>query len=28
VPSLDLVAVHFAKSSSYRHEAFLKRLFE
>ena len=26
VPSLDLVAVHFAKSSSYRHEAFLKRL--
>jgi CubicO group peptidase (beta-lactamase class C family) len=28
VPSLDLVAVHFAKSSSYRHEAFLKRVFE
>src|SRR5579862_877145 len=27
VPSLDFVAVHFAKSSSYRHEAFLKRLF-
>lgn len=27
VPSLDLVAVHFAKSTSYRHEAFLKRLF-
>jgi CubicO group peptidase (beta-lactamase class C family) len=27
VPSLDVVAVHFAKSSSYRHEAFLKRLF-
>jgi CubicO group peptidase (beta-lactamase class C family) len=27
VPSLHVVAVHFAKSSSYRHEAFLKRLF-
>lgn len=27
VPSLDVVAVHFAKSSSYRHETFLKRLF-
>lgn len=27
VPSLDLVAVHFSKSSSYRHENFLKRLF-
>ena len=27
VPSLGVVAVHFAKSSSYRHEAFLKRLF-
>lgn len=27
VPSLGLVAVHFAKSTSYRHEAFLKRLF-
>jgi CubicO group peptidase (beta-lactamase class C family) len=28
VPSLDLAIVHFGKSSSYRHEAFLKRLFE
>lgn len=27
VPSLDVVVVHFAKSSSNRHEAFLKRLF-
>jgi len=27
VPSLDLAIVHFAKSSSYRHDAFLKRLF-
>jgi CubicO group peptidase (beta-lactamase class C family) len=27
VPSLGVVAVHFANSSSYRHEAFLKRLF-
>jgi CubicO group peptidase (beta-lactamase class C family) len=27
VPSLDVAAVHFSKSSSYRHEAFLKRLF-
>lgn len=27
VPSLDLVVVHFGKSSSYRHETFLKRLF-
>jgi CubicO group peptidase (beta-lactamase class C family) len=26
-PSLELVAIHFGKSSSYRHEAFLKRLF-
>ena len=26
VPAYDLVVVHFAKSSSYRHEAFLKRL--
>lgn len=26
-PSLGIVTVHFAKSSSYRHEAFLKRLF-
>lgn len=27
LPSLDLAIVHFGKSSSYRHEAFLKRLF-
>jgi CubicO group peptidase (beta-lactamase class C family) len=27
VPSLDAVIVHFGKSSSYRHEAFLKRIF-
>lgn len=27
VPSLDLVVVRFGKSSSYRHETFLKRLF-
>jgi CubicO group peptidase (beta-lactamase class C family) len=27
VPSQDVVVVHFAKSSSYRHETFLKRLF-
>jgi len=27
VPSLDLCVVHFGKSSSYRHDAFLKRLF-
>jgi CubicO group peptidase (beta-lactamase class C family) len=27
VPSLELAIVHFGKSSSYRHEAFLKRLF-
>jgi CubicO group peptidase (beta-lactamase class C family) len=27
VPSLDLAVVHFGKSPSYRHEAFLKRLF-
>ncbi len=27
VPSLDLAVVHFGKSGSYRHEAFLKRLF-
>ncbi len=27
VPSLGLAAVHFGKSSSYRHDAFLKRLF-
>jgi CubicO group peptidase (beta-lactamase class C family) len=27
VPSHDVVVVHFAKSSSYRHETFLKRLF-
>ncbi len=26
-PSLDLIVVHFGKSSSYRHEAFLKRIF-
>jgi CubicO group peptidase (beta-lactamase class C family) len=28
VPSLDIAAVHFGRSSSYRHEAFLKRLFK
>jgi CubicO group peptidase (beta-lactamase class C family) len=28
VPSLELVAVHFGKSPSYKHEAFLKRLLE
>lgn len=27
VPSLDVVAVHFGKSASYKHEALLKRLF-
>jgi CubicO group peptidase (beta-lactamase class C family) len=27
VPTLDLVVVRFGKSSSYRHDAFLKRLF-
>src|SRR5580700_1849100 len=27
VPSLDLAIVHFGKSSSYRHETFLKRIF-
>jgi CubicO group peptidase (beta-lactamase class C family) len=27
VPSLDLAIVHFGRSSSYRHEAFTKRLF-
>lgn len=27
VPSLDVRVVHFGKSSSYRHDAFLKRLF-
>jgi CubicO group peptidase (beta-lactamase class C family) len=27
VPSLDLAIVHFGRSSSYRHEAFMKRLF-
>ncbi|HZY99744.1 MAG TPA: serine hydrolase [Candidatus Baltobacteraceae bacterium] len=27
VPSLDLVAVHFGKSASYKHDAMLKRLF-
>ncbi|HVN68680.1 MAG TPA: serine hydrolase [Candidatus Binatia bacterium] len=27
VPSLDLTIVHFGKSSSYKHEAFLKRCF-
>lgn len=26
-PACDLVVVHFSKSSSYRHEIFLKRLF-
>ena len=26
IPSLDLVAVHFGKSASYKHDAFLKRL--
>jgi CubicO group peptidase (beta-lactamase class C family) len=26
VPSIDLVAVHFGKSASYKHEAFVKRL--
>ena len=28
VPSLDLCVVHLGKSSSYRHDAFLKRLFQ
>ncbi len=27
VPSLELVAVHFGKSTSYKHETLLKRLF-
>lgn len=27
VPSLDLAVVHFGKSASYRHDAFLRRLF-
>lgn len=27
VPSLNVVAVHFGKSASYKHEALLKRLF-
>ena len=27
VPSLDVTALHFGRSNSYRHEAFLKRLF-
>jgi CubicO group peptidase (beta-lactamase class C family) len=27
VPSSKMIVVHFGKSSSYRHEAFLKRLF-
>jgi CubicO group peptidase (beta-lactamase class C family) len=27
-PSCDLAIVHFSKSSSYRHEVFLKRLFD
>lgn len=27
VPSLDVVAVHFGKGASYKHEALLKRLF-
>jgi CubicO group peptidase (beta-lactamase class C family) len=27
VPSLDVVAVHFGKSASYKHEALVKRLF-
>jgi CubicO group peptidase (beta-lactamase class C family) len=27
VPSLELAVVHFGKSSTYRHESFLKRLF-
>ncbi len=27
VPSLDMTIVHFGKSSSYRHESFLKRMF-
>jgi CubicO group peptidase (beta-lactamase class C family) len=27
VPSLDLAVAHFGRSSSYRHEAFMKRLF-
>jgi CubicO group peptidase (beta-lactamase class C family) len=27
VPSLDVVAVHFGKSASYKHDALLKRLF-
>jgi CubicO group peptidase (beta-lactamase class C family) len=28
VPSLDVTIVHFGKSSPYRHDAFLKRVFE
>lgn len=28
VPSLDLCIVHFSRSSSYRHEVFLRRLFK
>ena len=27
VPSLDVAVVHFGKSASYKHDAFLKRLF-
>ncbi len=27
IPSLDVTIVHFGRSNSYRHEAFLKRLF-
>jgi CubicO group peptidase (beta-lactamase class C family) len=27
VPSLDVAIVHYGKSSSYRHEAFVKRIF-
>jgi CubicO group peptidase (beta-lactamase class C family) len=27
VPSLDLAIVHFGKSASYKHDAFLKRIF-
>lgn len=27
IPSLDMAIIHFGKSSSYRHESFLKRIF-
>jgi CubicO group peptidase (beta-lactamase class C family) len=28
VPSLDTIVVHFGKSASYKHDAFLRRLFQ